>query len=220
MNFVMSYSGGKDGALAFYKMVADGHVPVALITTINIEQKRSWFHGIQRELLEAVSDSIGIPLIACECISTEYENAFEKGLVKAIGMGAEACVFGDIDIEKHKLWNEKRCENAGLECVLPLWKQNREALVNEVIGVGFKALVKIVQSDKLDDSFLGKDLTTSLLKKIKSTGSDVCGENGEYHTFVYDGPVFNEAIPLKVDEILDFGTHKAIDISIKKREML
>jgi len=217
MNFVMSYSGGKDSALALYRMVSDGHTPIALITTINIEQKRSWFHGIQRELLEAVAKSVGLPLIACECIPSEYEKAYECGLAKAHKMGATACVFGDIDIDEHRLWNEQRCKSVGLDCILPLWKQSREELVNEVIEAGFKSLVKIVRSDKLDDSFLGKDLTIPLLGKIKSTGSDVCGENGEYHTFVYDGPIFSKAIPLKVHKIVDLGTHKAIDISIENQ---
>jgi len=151
MNFAVSYSGGKDGALSLHRMIAAGHTPVALVTTINSEQKRSWFHGVQKELLEAVSGSLGIPLISCECTPDGYAKAFEAGLTKAREMGAEACVFGDIDIDDHKQWDEERCKNEGLICLLPLWKQNREALVHETIEKGFKALIKIIQCDKLDE---------------------------------------------------------------------
>ena len=214
MKFVISYSGGKDSALALFRMIDDGHSPAAMVCTVNVEQKRTWFHGIQMDLLEAVSDSLCIPLIACECATDEYGPAFEAGLTKARSMGAEACVFGDIDIEGHRGWNEERCENAGLACVLPLWNADREALVRETVEAGFRAMIKIVQSDKLDESFLGKDLTTQLMEKIKCAGSDACGEYGEYHTFVYDGPIFRYPIPLETHGIIDFGTHKAIDISL------
>ncbi|MDR0489753.1 MAG: diphthine--ammonia ligase [Oscillospiraceae bacterium] len=215
MKFAISYSGGKDSALAMYRMIKDGHTPVALISTMNTEQQRTWFHGIRKDLLEAVSGSLDIPLIACECVPDEYAQAFESSLMKARDMGATACVFGDIDIEDHRQWDKERCDNAGLDCIFPLWKQSREALVRETIEAGFKALIKIVQSDKLGESFLGKDLTLQLIESIIQTGSDACGENGEYHTFVYDGPTFREPITIEYGGIVDLGTHKAIDILLK-----
>jgi len=214
LNFVMSYSGGKDSALALYRMLSEKNTPVALITTINIEQKRSWFHGVQKDLLEAVSKSIGVPLIICECLPDDYEKSFEEGLLKARELGATACVFGDIDISGHRQWNEARCTNTDMECILPLWNEDREALVVEFIELGFKALIKIVQCDMLNESFLGETLSVSLMEKIKLTGSDVCGENGEYHTFVYDGPIFQTPISVVTKSIIDFGTHKAVDISV------
>ena len=214
MKFAISYSGGKDCALATYRMIAAGHTPVALITTLSAGQDRSWFHGIPKDLLEAVSDSMEIPLIACACDPEQYTQAYEQGLAKVREMGVRACVFGDIDIDDHKRWNEARCEAAGLDCILPLWGQNREALVRETIEAGFRAMIKIVQSDQLDESFLGKDLTGELVEKIQAAGCDVCGENGEYHTFVHGGPIFKRPIPLKIGEVVDLGRHKAIDISL------
>ena len=214
MDFVVSYSGGKDSALALYRMVSGGHRPVALITTINVEQERSWFHGIQSDLLETVSGSMGIPLIRCESTPGTYGEAFEGGLAKARQMGAGACVFGDIDIDDHRAWDEERCRRAGIDCVLPLWQQDRESLVKEEIGAGFKALIKIVDCAKLDESFLGQTLSAQLVERIKQAGSDMCGEYGEYHTFVYDGPLFSYEIPWKANGIVDLGTHKAIDISL------
>jgi len=214
VKFVMAYSGGKDSALALYRMIADGHQPVALLTTANAEQERSWFHGIGRELLETVSDSLKIPLIYCYCTPGEYANALEGGLVKAREMGASACVFGDIDIDEHKYWNEERCRNTGLTCILPLWKQNREALVRETVELGFRAIIKIIQTDKLEASFLGQELSIPLIEKLKLTAADVCGENGEYHTFVYDGPIFRYPVEFKTGEIVDLGKYRAIELAL------
>ncbi|MCL2640652.1 MAG: diphthine--ammonia ligase [Phycisphaerales bacterium] len=212
MNFALSYSGGKDCVLALHRMITAGHTPVALITTVNVDQDRSWFHGIPVALLQAAAGSLKIPLLVCECTADGYAQAYDAGLLKARQIGADACVFGDIDIDGHRQWNQARCEKAGLDCVLPLWNQNREALVHEIIEAGFKAVIKIIQSDKLGESFLGQSLSLSLIAKMKALGIDVCGGNGEYHTFVHDGPIFNHPVPFQMGEMIDFGTHKAINI--------
>ncbi len=214
MNFAMSYSGGKDSALALHRLIRQGHTPVALITTINREQGRSWFHGAPMDLLEAIGNSLDIPLIPCACAPDGYTEALERALQAARDLGAEACAFGDIDIADHKVWNEARCASAGLKCLLPLWRQDRERLTREGIAAGFKALIKIVRSDALDGSFLGQPLTPALVERIAATGSDICGENGEYHTIVIDGPIFKRPVPVRLGHIIDFGTHKAIDISL------
>ncbi|SEN49612.1 diphthine--ammonia ligase [Paenibacillus sp. OV219] len=212
MKFAMMYSCGKDSSLALYRMINEGHTPVALVTTFNEEQGRSWFHGVSEELLISVSESLDIPLIICRCGPDNYSEAIEEGLRKAIQLGAEGCAFGDIDIEDHLEWNKQRCNNAGLSCVLPLWQEDRRALTEELIHGGFKAAIKIVQSDILDKSFLGQTLTTDLVEKITAAGSDPCGENGEYHTFVYDGPIFRKPIQIEFGMTVDFKSHMAIDI--------
>ncbi|AZN38812.1 Dph6-related ATP pyrophosphatase [Paenibacillus albus] len=212
MKFAMMYSGGKDSSLALYRMINEGHTPVALVTTFNEEQGRSWFHGITEDLLTSVSESLDIPLIVCRSNPETYSAAVEEALKQTVQLGAEGCAFGDIDIEGHKEWNEQRCNNAGLSCVLPLWQEDRRALTEELIHAGFKAAIKIVQSDILDESFLGQTLTTDLVERITAAGSDPCGENGEYHTFVYDGPLFRKPIPIEFGRTVDFKTHMAIDI--------
>lgn len=212
MNFVMSYSCGKDSALALYRMIRSGHTPVALLTTVNVDQNRSWFHGVQRELMEMVSESVNIPLLVCACKPDQYTESLTDGLKMAKNMGAEACVFGDIDIDEHRKWNEERCAEVGLACILPLWQESRESLTQEGISSGFKAMIKIIRSDVLDETFLGQTLDAGVIERIRATGADVCGENGEYHTFVYDGPIFAHAIPIECREIIDFTTHKAVDI--------
>ncbi len=212
MNFAMSYSGGKDGALALYRMIQKGHKPVALITTVNLKEKRSWFHGIEETLLKAVSDSLSIPLLVCACTPEDYTHSFEEGLREARRLGAEACVFGDIDIEGHREWNEARCRNAGIDCILPLWQQDREALVYEMLDAGFRAKIKIIDAHRLDASFLGQDLSQPLLERMKAVGVDICGENGEYHTFVYDGPIFSHPVSFTLGPVIDFGTRQAVEI--------
>jgi len=213
MDFAAAYSGGKDSALALYRMIRQGHRPVALITAVQIDEGRSWFHGIQKELLLGVSRSLGIPIIFSRCTPDNYQQTFEQSLIKARELGAQCCAFGDIDIEGHKAWNEERCTHAGLKLALPLWMEDREALVSEMLSAGFKAMIKII-NNSLDQSLLGQDLTPALVEKIKAAGADPCGENGEYHTFVYDGPIFAHPVLFEKGRVVDLGTHKAIDIFI------
>lgn len=104
MKFVMSYSCGKDSTLALHKMVEQGHTPVALLVMFNQDQERSWFHGVDRPLLEQIAASLELPLLLCPSSGEEYHLAFEEGLRRAMEMGAEACVFGDIDIEDNAAW--------------------------------------------------------------------------------------------------------------------
>lgn len=196
--FVMSYSGGKDCMLAMYKKIKQGWTPVALITTIKKDSVDSWTHSISKRLLDQASKSLDIPIIYVECSMKDYEKEFEKQLLVAKEMGAETVVYGDIDIELHRNWDIDRATNAGLDYELPLWQGDREELVYEFIDSGFKAVIKKVNLENMSEDFLGKILDKSLIEEIKKTGSDACGENGEYHTFVVDGPLFKNPIELEV----------------------
>ncbi|MGL4998815.1 diphthine--ammonia ligase [Cetobacterium sp.] len=194
---VVSFSGGKDSMLSLHKVISLGYEPIALMTTVNKKNDESWFHNISIELLKQVSLAVNIPLLLIECEGDNYEKYFENALNNMRLLGAEACVFGDIDIEQHREWGEKRCQNTNLSALFPLWKENREKLVNEFINLGYKAIIKKVNLNNMSSEFLGKTLSSEILKDIKATGSDVCGENGEYHTFVYNGPIFLKEISLK-----------------------
>lgn len=216
MNFVISYSCGKDSALALYRMVREGHKPVGLLVMFNEEQGRSWFHGVDKPLLEAVSKSLNIPLILCECKACDYNAAIETGLVRAKELGAEVAVFGDIDIQEHREWGTERCRVAGLDAVFPLWQQDRLALTHEVIDIGFKAVIKCVEKSKVHPKFLGTILHHDIINEIIAGGADACGENGEYHTFVFDGPIFSFPLPIEMGEVIDFETHAVIDIRYKR----
>ena len=209
--FVLSYSGGKDCMLALYRKIQEGCIPVALLTTVKKSVEETWTHGLSYDLLEQVSKSLELPIIYAECEASEYEDKFEEKLKVAKEMGATSVVYGDIDIQPHKQWGIDRATNAGLNYEFPLWQEDREKLVHEVIDNGFKAIIKKVNLDCMGGDFLGKTLTKELIEKIKDTGSDACGENGEYHTFVVDGPIFNYKIEVKHD---DFKTEDNYRFSI------
>ena len=210
--FVMSFSGGKDSMLALHRMIKNGNTPVALLTTVKKNQDSSWTHGINNDFLNKVSESLGIELITVECEVEEYEKEFEKKLLEAKQKGANICVYGDIDIEHHKQWGVDRCNAVNMNAEFPLWQEDREKLVYEFIDNGYKATIKKVNLDNLGEHFLGKVLTKELIQYIKAPGSDACGENGEYHTFVSDGPLFKNPIEFKIDKITLDKNYGHLDI--------
>lgn len=194
MKVAVSYSGGKDSALAMYRVIKQGNEPIALITTYNTEAKRSHFHGLTEEVLERVSKALNIPLWLIKTSGKEYAQNFEKALTRAKKLGAEACVFGDIDIEGHFNWCAERCKNVCMEAMFPLWGETRKDTVYEVIDSGFVANISIVNTKHLSDDFLGQRLTKDVADRIEAQGADICGENGEYHTFVSAGPIFKKPV--------------------------
>ena len=188
--FVASYSGGKDSVLAIYRAISKGLEPVALVTTFNTDRERSWFHGIPEPILEKVSKSLDIPILLIKTSGEEYAKNFEKTLTSAKELGAEICVFGDIDIEEHRIWCSERCNNVGLSPLFPLWQEERRSLVYEFIDSGFTANFTIINTNKMSEIFLGQTLTRETVNLVAQEGADICGENGEYHTFVSAGPIF------------------------------
>ena len=212
MKFVLSYSCGKDSTLALHKMIHEGHEPVGLLVMMNREMRRSWFHGVDKELLNAISESLDIPLILCETSGEEYHTALEDGLRLAMTKGAEIAVFGDIDIDGHLIWCRERCAAIGIESLFPLWRRDREEIVREILLLGYQCVIKCVSNEKLPQNLLGKVLDEFVLEKMKYLNVDICGENGEYHTIVLDGPVFNNPIDYECLEKLNFGNVSAINI--------
>lgn len=211
--FIMSYSCGKDSTLALYRMIKAGHIPAALLITVNKIDNISWFHGISKDLMNEVSKSLNIPLILVETEGNNYENMFAEALIRAKKeLDITSCVFGDIDLEAHRKWCTDRCNEAEIEANFPLWNEKREDLVHEFIDLGFKAIIKKVNNKYMGDEFLGKVLTKEVVKDIKETGSDPCGENGEYHTFVYDGPIFTYSIKFENLNILKSNNSSFLDI--------
>ena len=200
MKFVASYSGGKDSALALHRAVKQGHEPIFLLTTYNVEREGSFYHAIPEKMLEAVSNSLNIPLLLVKTSGTDYQERFEEALLKAKAQGAQACVFGDIDIEEHRRWPSERCTNTGLEPLFPLWGEDRKEIVYECIDSGFVADIVVVNTKHMGAEYLGQRLTRETLARIDKQGIDICGENGEYHTFVTGGPLFQKQISFSFGE--------------------
>lgn len=211
-HFVASYSGGKDSMLAIYRALRAGMIPVELLITFRTEKERSWFHGVPETVLKRVSEALKIPVRLIQTTGEGYTRSFEQALKEAVRKGADCCVFGDIDLEEHRSWCSERCTNTGLKPCFPLWEESREALVYEMINAGFLAQITVVHTKRLGEAFLGELLTEDIALKIKATGADICGENGEYHTFVYDGPIFDNPVAYEIGSRIFDGDYFFLSI--------
>jgi len=198
--FVASYSGGKDSALAIHKAIDEGHELIALITTYDEDAGRSWSHGMPKEILERVGEALGVPAWSIETTMSAYAQDFTAALKRAKEFGAQGCVFGDTDIEGHLHWGEERCQEAGIEAIFPLWGKDRKDVVYDMINQGFIATINVIDTKQLSDRFLGKILTKEVVDEIAATGADICGENGEYHTFASDGPIFKHPVDFSLGD--------------------
>ncbi len=199
-NCFVSWSGGKDSCLALYKAIESGYEPQKLLTMFSLESGISSAHRLDENIFRAQAEAIGVESIIGRAEFNDYENVFVSYIKSFKEQGINYGVFGDIDLEEHRQWEEKVCEKAAITAVLPLWKISRKDIVKEFINLGFKAKIAVVDTTSLDTKFLGQDLSLSLIGEIEDFGADACGENGEFHTVVYDGPIFKKSIKL------NFGT--------------
>jgi uncharacterized protein (TIGR00290 family) len=201
-----NWSGGKDSALALWKTLQDGKLKIEyLLTSINRFHDRVSMHGVRRELLEAQAGSLQIPLTTIELPEepsmSEYENEMMKKINWMREQGISKSIFGDIFLEDLKNYREEKLAVAGMECIFPIWKKDTRELMNEFIKSGFKAIVVCVNQKFIDVSFCGRTIDESFCEELPA-GVDPCGENGEFHTFVYDGPIFNDPISFIKGEIV------------------
>lgn len=185
MKFSASFSGGKDSTLAIKRMLDQGNDLVALIVSTKKGEDISWTHSIDKKYYEEVAN-----LLACQVLFTEsgpdnYEYLFEEALKSSKDLGAQACIFGDIDIQDHLNWNKARCKRVGLECIHPLEYEDRQAILEEFLKTGLEARIVKVNKDLLEDDLVGRILDRDLVENFETNKSiDACGENGEYHTRV------------------------------------
>ena len=210
--FVASYSGGKDSILAIDRAIRAGMVPLCLVITYDSSRGRSWFHGVPQELLSDVSRALNIPLRLIRTSEDDYAERFIDELRLQKERGADVCVFGDIDIQGHLDWCSDVCRQAGIEAYFPLWQEKRGALVREFIARGFTANITIVDTSRLSTGYLGKVLSTGLIEEIATAGADECGENGEYHSFVSDGPIFSHPIRFSFAPMLINGNYASLPV--------
>lgn len=213
MRFVMSYSCGKDSTLALHKMIEAGHTPVCLLVMVKKDADRSYFHGADPDMLKRYEAALGLPMILCPSDGADYHTALEHGLLRARGLGAEGAVFGDIDLEGNRAWEEARCQNTGLTPFFPLWQRGREDNVRDLIQLGYRCLIKSVNNTQLPESLLGQYIGWDTMRIMKGAGVDVCGENGEYHTLAVNGPIFKSPLNFTIGEILRFGNYSVIEVA-------
>lgn len=194
--FVCSWSGGKDAYLALQRTVAAGGHPAALLCMLHESGAHSRGHGLPLSVLEAQAEALGVPLVTRSTTWSEYEERFVAALEELRAGGVEGAVFGDIDLEGHRDWVEAVCARTGLSCHLPLWREPRRRLVDELIDSGVGATVVAVDAQRLSPALLGRSLDADLIDDLVAAGADVCGENGEYHTAVTVAPLFARQVRL------------------------
>jgi uncharacterized protein (TIGR00290 family) len=203
---LVAWSGGKDSALALRATLADPSLAAeALLTTVTREYDRISVHGVRRSLLHTQTAALGLPLIEMEipasCDNARYETCLARALTAARERndGVHRCVFGDLFLEDVRRYREERLAPLGMQPIFPLWERDTSRLAREFSHDGFRAVVVCVDSTLLDASFSGREYDASFLADLPSA-VDPCGENGEFHTFVYDGPLFRERVKFSIGE--------------------
>ena len=196
MSYIASWSGGKDSCFALYEAIDKGYEISHLVNFISKDFHRVSFHGTEAKLIQLQSQSIEIPLLQKETTRDGYEQEFKEAVRSLIPIGVEGMVFGDIYLQEHKDWVERVCGDLGIEVVEPLWGKNTEKILSVFIEKGFEAVIVSAQSKLIGENWIGRRVDKALLDYLKRKNIDVCGENGEYHTLVTDGPIFKRPIQL------------------------
>lgn len=212
--FLCSWSGGKDSYFAFYKAIQSGATPKVLLNVMNEQGDRSRSHGIPRQVLIGQAACLDLPVEFMESTWSEYEQRFIAKLqaFKAIYRFTHA-VYGDIDIQSHRDWEEKVSDEADLKALLPLWQGDRLNLVEDMIDHGIKALIVSCKAEYAE-YILGKYIDKSLIEVFKKLDIDACGENGEYHTLVVDGPAHKKPLAIKTGQALKHGHYSFLELSL------
>jgi uncharacterized protein (TIGR00290 family) len=195
---LFTWSGGKDSALALYEMQQGREYEiVALLTTVTAGYDRISMHGVRRVLLQRQAESLGLPLeevlISQRASNEEYESQMRQVLEKYVAADVRCVAFGDIYLEDLRVYREQNLARIGMRAVFPLWKRDTQELMCTFIDLGFKAVTVCVDTQALDECFAGRELDDQFLRELPTT-VDPCGENGEYHSFVYDGPIFRRRV--------------------------
>jgi uncharacterized protein (TIGR00290 family) len=201
------WSGGKDSAMALYLLLQRSDVQiVALLTTVTEGYERISMHGVRRELLHRQAQSIGLPLqevrIPPQCVNPTYEARMEQALRIYLDQGVRKVAFGDIFLEDLRAYREKNLARIGMNALFPIWKRDTRELIRSFHASKFRAVAVCIDSKVLAPSFAGRELDDSFFRDLPPH-ADPCGENGEFHTFVFDGPIFQFPIPIRTGEIVN-----------------
>ncbi|BES65524.1 diphthine--ammonia ligase [Gottschalkiaceae bacterium SANA] len=212
-----SWSGGKDGCLALFRAEKMGIKIPYLFTMIEEGGERSRSHGLRLELLRAQADALGKTWEFRKATWGDYETEFLGYLHEKQAQGIRVGIFGDIDLDAHRGWVERVCQMENLQARLPLWQEARRDLIREFIREGFIARIVTIDTRKVPERYLGKIFTEELIEEFEAMGVDACGENGEFHTVVLDGPNFLHPIEVEVGEAIAIASYRQLDLKIKAR---
>ncbi|MBA2341745.1 MAG: diphthine--ammonia ligase [Pyrinomonadaceae bacterium] len=213
---LMSWSGGKDSTMALLQLQRERWDKIAgLLTTITTDYDRISIHGVRRELLHRQASALGLPLyevaITKDATNEEYEREMKAALETRRGEGVDAIAFGDLFLEDIRLYRQRLLAGLSLQPLFPVWGWDTTEFIKNFVALGFKTIITCVDSKRLDSSFAGRIIDEKFLDELPPL-VDPCGENGEFHTFVFDGPLFREAISFNVGETIKRGDNFYCDL--------
>lgn len=219
MKAISLWSGGKDSCFACYKAKLRGHKIASVFNFVNPNSNGSLSHGLSAEIIQRQLAAVDILFLQKSMPKERYRQAFMKLINEwKIQKGVEAIVFGDIYLQEHKDWIDKVCNELKVKAILPLWGKDTQELIAEIIGAGFKAIVVSTRADLLGPEWLGRQIDAKFIKEIKLLGNiDPCGEKGEYHTFVYDGPLFKKPVGFITGKKLLKDNHWFLELLPKEK---
>lgn len=206
INVLLSWSSGKDSAWALYLLAKRTDVRVtALVTTFNCAADRVAMHAVRRSLVQQQADRLGLPLWSVElpwpCSNDDYEGLMRPVYQRALDEGISAVAFGDLFLQDIRAYRERQLQGTGLEPIFPVWQAPTTELAKDMLAAGVKAKITCVDPTQLDRTFAGRDYDCAFLADLPKH-VDPCGENGEFHTFLYDSPIFKEPIQVNTGEIV------------------
>jgi diphthine-ammonia ligase len=211
----LSFSGGKDSMLALDRAVRLGWPVSYLLNLYDADSQRVRFHGVRQALIQAQADALGIPLLAYPTQPETFEQVFLAALDDLRERGVDAIIFGDIHLADVRAWYEERTTGKGLTHLEPLWGEPVGRLSREVIQRGYHAILTSVELARAREAWLGQPLSEPLLQEFDEAGIDACGERGEYHTLVSNGPLFRYPLPIRLGERVSMPGYALIDVLLE-----
>lgn len=202
IKYAASWSGGKDSCFALWKAISQGLKVSYLLNFINKDSTKAMSHGLDHRLIALQAQALGLPIFQQKVTWETYEDGFKTALSKLKLQGITGLITGDIHLQEHKGWIDRVCGEVDIKAVLPLWQLDSSQVLNDFIAAGFKAIIVSVKAEIFGKEWLGRQVDSKLAIELKALTAkskfDVCGEAGEFHTFVYDGPLFKK--PIRIDE--------------------
>jgi len=192
---------------------AEAGLRVSSLLTMTSPDGYSMSHRIPRALLALQAEALGLPLVEGTADWDSYEDEFKRALAGLRRVGIQGCIFGDIDLEEHLSWCRRVCREVGLEAIHPLWGEDERDLLDELLQLGYRAVIVVVDLRKLGAEWLGRNLDRRAVDELLNLGISPCGETGEYHTLVVDGPVFRKEVSLRRRRVLRRGHHAFLDLT-------
>ncbi len=217
MTYALSWSGGKDSTLALDRAVRDGLRVGYLFNIFDGASGRIRFHGVRSELIAAQAEALGLELIQRAAGADDFEDVFLSIVAELTELGVRGALFGNIHLADVRAWYEERTTDVGLEHLEPLWGDPPEELIREFAARGYRGVVVSVDLSRSKEEWLGREIDEGFISEVVAApGVDACGEHGEFHSFVYDGPLFRRVLSVRRGALFEAGSHRLLDLTLDR----